>query len=109
MSAVQCQWRKWPPRQLAGKSSIEHDKSRKTSFNDMVDARFVTEAMEERSARSEGYDFSKSIENIKKKRFHFGARNREANAVDIALANLFECLSVECRWSPQCSAPLIKT
>lgn len=75
----------------------------------MVDAKFVTEAMEERSARAEGYDFSKSIENIKKKRFNFGARNREANAVDIALANLFECLSVECRWSPQCSAPLIKT
>lgn len=67
-----------------------------------MDPRFVAGAMEEGSAGAKGYDFSKSIENIKKKRFHFGSRNREANAVDIALANLFECLSVECRWSSHC-------
>jgi len=57
--------------------------------------------MEIRSARGKrrqtGYDFSKSIENIKNRRFNFGSWNREARTVDLELASLFECLSVECR------------
>ena len=45
----------------------------------------------------EGYDFSQSsVENITQKRFDFGSQT--FNNVDQTLANLFDALSVECRF-----------
>lgn len=38
--------------------------------------------------------------NVAENTFSFGLRNREALNVDATLANLFECLTVECRYSP---------
>ncbi len=50
-----------------------------------------------RKGRGLGYDFSRSVENIKNKRFVFGPRDSESVTVDATLAMLFECLTVECR------------
>ena len=44
-----------------------------------------------------GYDFSRSVENIKNKRFVFGPRDSQSLNVDATLATLFDCLTVECR------------
>ena len=48
-------------------------------------------------ASKEGYDFSKSIEMITKKRFDFETHVSQPSTVDQTLARLFDTLSVECR------------
>lgn len=50
-----------------------------------------------RKGRGLGYDFSRSVENIKNKRFEFGPRDSQSMTVDATLAMLFDCLTMECR------------
>ena len=45
--------------------------------------------------QSKGYDFSKSLQDVKK--FRFGPRDSDSLSVDFSLANLFQKLTVETR------------
>lgn len=47
-----------------------------------------------------GYDFSKAIS--KQKQFKFGSKDSNTVTVDMSLANLFQRLTVECRWVCVC-------